>query len=53
VKTQAITLIKEDVLSLGRVVHSSILELSKLLVQEPSASLELIEQQEKKLTNLV
>ncbi len=45
-KTQAITMMKEDILSLGRMVSSSVAELVKVLNRDPAAQLELIEQQE-------
>ena len=46
VKTQAITLIKEDVLSLGRLVNKAVIELQGLLTKAPGASLDKIEQLE-------
>lgn len=48
-KTQAITLIKEDILSLGRMVSSTVAELVRLLNGDPSARFEVIEQQEEKI----
>lgn len=45
-KTRAITLMKEDVLSLGRLVNITLLELARILKKDPTANLELIEQQE-------
>jgi phosphate transport system protein len=44
VKTQAITLMKEDVLSLGRTVNSLVAELAKLLAEDSSASFSTVEQ---------
>ena len=46
VRTQLITLMKEDVLSLGRKVHLLVSELDKLLSGDCSADLSFIEQQE-------
>ena len=48
-KTQAITLMKEDILSLGRMVASSVAELVKLLQRDASASLALVEEQEEQI----
>lgn len=45
-KTQAITLMKEDILSLGRMVSSSVAELVRLLNRDPAAKFELVEEQE-------
>lgn len=45
-KTEAITFLKEDVLTLGQLVNSSVEETTKLLRKEKSASLALIEEQE-------
>ncbi|MBY0546053.1 MAG: hypothetical protein K2W95_02060 [Candidatus Obscuribacterales bacterium] len=45
-KTRAITLIKEDVLSLGRLVNKAVSELQGLLTKAPRASFEKIEQLE-------
>lgn len=47
-KTQAITLMKEDILSLGRMVGSLVAELVKVLNRESGASLSFIEEQEEK-----
>jgi phosphate transport system protein len=49
VKTEAITLMKEDILSLGRMVGSSVAELVKVLNRDAGASLTLIEEQEEKI----
>jgi phosphate transport system protein len=49
VKTQAITMMKEDILSLGRMVGTSVAELVKLLHRDPAASLDFIEDQEEKI----
>ncbi|HEY9869868.1 MAG TPA: PhoU domain-containing protein [Candidatus Obscuribacterales bacterium] len=49
VKTEAITLIKEDVLALGRMVDCTIGEITRLLQREPAASLSLVEEQEEKI----
>ncbi len=45
-KIQAITLVKEDVLHLGRMVHGTVTELTRLLSKEPGASFSLIEANE-------
>ncbi len=45
-KTQAITSMKEEVLSLGRMVSRMVTELSRLLAADPCASFALVEQQE-------
>lgn len=49
VKTEAITLIKEDVLALGRMVDRTIGEVTHLLKTDGRASLALIEQQEEEI----
>jgi len=49
VKTQAITLMKEDLLSLGRTVGVSLSELTKVLARDQSASFEVIDQNEDKI----
>lgn len=48
-KTQAITLMKEDILSLGRMVSSTVAELTKLLQHDSSARLDMIEEQEERI----
>jgi phosphate transport system protein len=48
-KTQAITLMKEDILSLGRMVSSSVGELVRLLNRDPSAKLSVVEETEEKI----
>lgn len=48
-KTQAITLMKEDILSLGRMVGSSVAELVRLLNRDPAASLTMVEETEEKI----
>ena len=48
-KTQAITLMKEDVLALGRMVSGSVAQLTKVLSRDTSADLKLIEDQEEKI----
>lgn len=48
-KTRAITLIKEDVLTLGRLVGRAVTELQGLLTKNPSASFEKIEQLEEEI----
>ena len=49
VKTEAITLIKEDVLALGRMVDRTIGEVSRLLQKDDRATLSLIEAQEEEI----
>jgi phosphate transport system protein len=49
VKTQAITLVKEDVLSLGRTVNDMVAELTKLLGAESEGDFQLIEKQEEEI----
>lgn len=51
-KTQAITLMKEDILSLGRMVSSTVAELVRLLNRDPNAQLQLIEEQEERINAL-
>lgn len=51
-KTQQITLVKEDVLSLGRKVSRQVVELSGLLVRSPGASFEFIQKQEDEINDL-
>ena len=46
VKTEAITLIKEDILSLGQMVNRSVEEIFHLLQKNPTSSLSLVEEQE-------
>lgn len=48
-KTRAITLMKEDVLSLGRLVSNTLLGLSLILTKDPTANFEQIEHQEEKI----
>jgi phosphate transport system protein len=49
VKTEAITLIKEDILSLGQMVNRSVEEMTRLLQKNPDASLSMIEEQETRI----
>ncbi len=51
-KSDAITLFKEDVLSLGEMVARTVSEMARLLRKESGASLELIEGQEKQIDQL-
>lgn len=51
-KTQQITLVKEDVLSLGRKVASVVVELSGLLSRSQAATFELIQRQEEEINDL-
>ena len=51
-KSDAITLFKEDVLSLGELVARTVSEMARLLRKESGASLELIEGQEKQIDQL-
>lgn len=51
-KTQQITLVKEDVLSLGRKVSRVVVELSGLLTRSSEASFELIQEQEEEINAL-
>ena len=51
-KSDAITLFKEDVLSLGEMVARSVSEMARLLRKESGGSLELIEDQEKSINQL-
>ena len=48
-KTQAVTLMKEDVLSLGRKVNRTVSELTRLLARDPSASLQSIDELEEQI----
>lgn len=48
-KTQAITLMKEDVLSLGRMVSATVAELVRLLNRDPNAQLKIVEEQEERI----
>lgn len=48
-KTRAITLMKEDVLSLGRLVSATTNELSKLLQKDPTARFDQIERHEEEI----
>lgn len=45
-RTEAITLLKEDVLAMGQMVTRTVEEMTKLLKNEPSASLNFVEEQE-------
>ena len=51
-KSDAITLFKEDVLYLGEMVARTVSEMARLLRKETGASLELIEDQEKLIAQL-
>lgn len=48
-KTEAITLIKEDVLTLGRMVDRTVDETTRLLKKDPAASLSLVDEQEESI----
>lgn len=51
-KTQQVTLVKEDVLSLGRKVSRVVVELSGLLSRSSEASFDLIQKQEEEINEL-
>ncbi|HEY9784475.1 MAG TPA: PhoU domain-containing protein [Candidatus Obscuribacterales bacterium] len=51
-RTEAITLVKEDVLSLGRMVDRMVAEVTRLLKTDSSASLSFVEEQEEKTNEL-
>ena len=48
-RTEAVTLIKEDVLSLGQMVNRSVSELTGMLEQDPQAKLAGIEEREEQI----
>ena len=50
-KTQAITMMKEDVLSLGRLVSSSVAELVRLLSKDPTARFSVVEELEERIND--
>jgi len=49
VKTEALTLLKEDVLSMGRGVETTIQELTRMLKNDPTSSFARVEQGEEKI----
>lgn len=48
-KAEAITLYKEDVLAIGQMVDTSVDQMARLLRKDPTAKLEFLEEQEKKI----
>ncbi len=51
VKTEALTFLKEDILSLGRMVDKTVEEVGKLLQHETSVNIDLIEEREEKIND--
>ncbi len=50
-KTEALTFLKEDILSLGRMVDKTVEEVGRLLQHESNISFDLIEEREKKIND--